>query len=418
MKTLKSTNYIVINDFRAVPLAAAMDIYKRSKIQAAFIVSARFFRAQDYGENLPWIYKYIKWLWLWFRYDTVFIRACGDAQLNTADKLGIISSLQSITCDSSASDLTYPRVYKHLEQLSIGAKEVRDYIIRHRTGVISVYIFNGRTASSYPIVRGCFDNQISMKFYEYADGNHGYKLYPCAPHNTTQLGKAVSKFRHVCIISAPDLYKRSIKWRKMRLSNPFTKTYRTEANKAYDVSVFLGSDHEYTCVDEDISGFRYRGNYELVKSVIKKYGPGSRIAVKAHPNQAVDKNHQEILNRIEVLCADYDIDFFSAKSEISSYDLIRKSRITAVEFSSIAFDAILLGKTVDIFSDLDLKYFLAQLHQDQRQDSDYVVQYISELMILYDNLYFEPFIKRVYLLCKLGSAFEWWILRAQTSRKD
>lgn len=419
MVSKKAIRYVVINDFRALPFSSAIHIYNNNEKNnhvTKFIVSERFIDSEDYGAHIPSIYKLIKYWWIKTIYNVVIIKGDTNTQLTISEKGGVTSSLQSITSDSSASVCNYPRLYKQLEQSSLGAKEIKEFILNSGEMVDKVYIFNGRTAASYPIARGCFDKGIALEFYEYPQGLHGYKLFPCAPHNTTYLGKAVSDFRKVCIISAPELLKRANAWKLARLTNPHTKRYRNPPEKKFDVVVFLGSSHEYTCLDEDISGYRFIGNFNLVKSVIKKYKDNSSIAVRAHPNQSSDRSNHIILKEIRDICLEAGVVFYEPSSDVSSYDLIKHSEITAVEFSSIAYDAILMGKNVDLFNDLDLKMFLNDLSSKEHEDKDFVSSRVCELMCLYDDLYLERFDMVTASMCKFWTMVEWKLLKSHTPK--
>jgi hypothetical protein len=419
MKNSECINFVVVSDFRSHPLNAAIAIYKslkRKKKKVKLIVAKKYFDSQDCGSHLPYLYKLAKYWWLRIWHVLAYVQGREDTELTKRMENGINSSLQSITCDSGASKQNYPRLYASLHRASIGAQEIMNTILADVESIDKVYIFNGRTAASYPIARGCFDKGISVEFYEYSHRNDGYKLYPCAPHSTTRLGKAVTDFRKVCILSSPNFFTRANAWKLMRLSNPYTKEYKKLAQKSFDVVVFLGSDHEYTCLDEDISEYRYIGNFELVKLVLAKYGTNSKIAVRAHPNQAIDKNYKIKLCEIEKLCTDSGVTYYQPNSKISSYDLIRNSNITAVEFSSIAYDAILLGRKVDLFNDLDLKYFLSSLTTAQSNDAEYVSQYICEIMCLYDELYFEKFDILTSFVCWFCSRVEWVVLKSSTPK--
>jgi hypothetical protein len=412
-KNSELVNYIVINDFRSHPVNAAIAIYqslKRKNIDVKIIVAEKYLNYHDYGSKLPYFYKLVKYLWLRLWYQVVCISDKKSTILTTIEEKGILSSLHSITLDSSASEDKYPSLYNILHGAAIGAKQIFESL-QHANNIEKIYLFNGRTAGTYPIARGCFDYKIKIEFYEYADRNGGFKLFPCAPHDTAKLGKAVVEYRKVCLLTSQKLFQRANEWRLKRLTNPYTKFYQIKYENSFDVVVFLGSDHEYTCLDEDISGYRYIGNYELVKQVLAKYGTSARIAVRAHPNQAADKNHKHILKNIENLCEVNGITFFGPNSNVSSYDLIKNSSVTAVEFSSIAYDAILLGRKVELFNDLDLKYFLQSLSIDQLNDKSYVSNYICELMCLYDELYFERFNMWQGFSSWFWSRFEWKLLQ-------
>ncbi len=389
-----SQEYVVITDFRALPWLAAMNMARRLKMRhtISFVVSSRYLYSDDYGTRLPALYKTLKLKILSFFFKLIQVNAQSETIISESDVKGIISSLQSITCDSKACEKTYPRLYKKLYESALGGKEVYNFISNQNSIVAKVYVFNGRTASSYPIVRGCFDQGIEVAYYEYASTSYcGYHLYPYPPHSTKRLGFDVIKFKKYCIKSKAEMLKGGIEWKLNKLSNPYVLNYKEKTNLKYDVVVFLGSDHEYTCVDEDITGFKFIGNLGLVKAVIDKYSPVHSIAVRAHPNQLNDINYKPTLETINALCKSSGIDFFDPHSTISSYDLIKNCSVVAVEFSSIAYDAIFFGKKVDLFGDLDLKEILLQIPVDYLEDKVYVASYVGEVMALYKDLYYIRF---------------------------
>ena len=87
--------------------------------------------------------------------------------LNTSEKLGLTSSLYSITNDSGANAKKYPSLYSSLLKLSLGAKEVVNFL--NEIGYIkSIYVFNGRTSSSYLISKYAHTNNVKILYYEYA----------------------------------------------------------------------------------------------------------------------------------------------------------------------------------------------------------------------------------------------------------
>lgn len=295
---------------------------------------------------------------------------------------------------------------------ALGAKEIATYITKNKGEIDRVYIFNGRTASSYPIARECYDHDVPMAYYEYASSPYsGYRLYPYVPHSTKRLGYDIISFSRSSIKSIPEMYLAGLKWRQNKLNNPYVSRLKEKSKLKYDVVVFLGSDHEYTCIDEDISGFKYIGNLGLVKAVIDKYAKNYAIAVRAHPNQINDKNWRFTLKELTELCKENNVDFISPQSNISSYDLINNTKIVAIEYSSIAYDAIFLGKKVDIFGELDLKEFLSQVPVAYLEDSEYISSYVSEAMALYDDLFYIPFKKTEKFLCLVMVFFESRILK-------
>jgi hypothetical protein len=411
--------YIVISDFRALPWVAAMNIVRRfsRKRKIVFIVSSRFLYSEDYGAHLPSIYKKLKLKFIELFYELVCVNARTDSTLSDVEFRGVSSSLQSITCDSKASEMTYPILFKMLCESALGAKEIFQYISRSNV-IAKVFIFNGRTASSYPVARGCFDHGINVVYYEYGSTPFsGYRLYPYPPHSTIRLGMDIANFRKICLTSIPNLYHRGRIWGQAKLTNEFTKNY-LDANKLnYDIVVFLGSDHEYNCLDEDLSGFRFVGNLGLVKAVIEKYGKKKSIAVRAHPNQAKDINFNHTLSSVIDLCSNFGVTFFGPDSKVSSYELIKNSSIVAVDLSSIAYDAVLLKKQVDAFGDLDLKEILLHIPESKMFDRDFIAEHVREVMCLYEDLFVIKFNCFEKLICRAFSFFEFYVLRAATPPK-
>jgi hypothetical protein len=407
------SNFIVINDFRALPVMAALSIAKRvdHSGRVAFIVSKRFLISNDYGQYLPSSYKKIKLWWLSFFYKIIYVQCSDETLLLDEEQVGIDSSLKSITCDSLASNRLYPMLYRQLLEQSLGAAEVAKYLCSIEVPS-KVFIFNGRTASSQPIVKRCHKSGINLTYYEYADSPFsGYRLYPYAPHSTTKLGKDLCNFRNYCIKSVPEIFIQGKAWEENKLNNPYTKSYSKVSNAQHDVIVFLGSDHEYTHLDEEIAGFKCIGNLGMAKAVIKKYGSDKNIAVRAHPNQLSDASYKTTLVPIMALCKQHGLIFYGPDSEISSYELIKNSTIVAVEYSSIAHDAVLLGAQVDIFGDLDLKVIIAQAPAHIREDASRLKNYVREILSLYNDLYFVRFQRYQALAARIVSIFEWRVLR-------
>lgn len=407
------TKYIVISDFRALPVMAALHLADNSDdaVSIVFIVSRRFLRSNDYGQYLPISYKKIKLWWLSFFYELLYV-PCSDATLLLDEELiGIRSSLKSITCDSCASERSYPILYKQLLDQALGAKEVAEYLRAIKTPS-KIYLFNGRTAASQAIVKICYNCNISLDYYEYADAPYsGYRLYPHAPHNTVKIGENLCSFRNYVLRSVPDIFILGKTWSDNKLSNPFTNSYSIESVAKYDVVIFLGSDHEYTDIDEDTSGFNVIGNLALVETVIAKYGSNKNMAVRAHPNQRSDVNFEITLKPVVDLCKQHNLTFYGPDSGVSSYDLIKSSSVVAVEYSSIAYDAVMLGAEVDIFSNLDLKIIIDRAPAHIRMDSGCLKAYVREILSLHGDLFFVRFNPLKALAARVLSFFEFRVLR-------
>ncbi len=350
---------IVVNDFRVIPYTAALDIYSKfkDKYNCEVIISKRFFNYNDYGSVLPKFYKKFKYLLTLLLFKTKLIDVSDYTELSENHYVGLNSSLKSSTLDSSACELKYPEIYNCLLEMCKGAVEICNYISKQKN-IKTVILFNGRGAPQFPISHFCFYNDVKIIYYEFSELKYKYLFSTHAPHANLLIGKNLIKFRKSSIIPLNVLFANGQDWVGRQLSNVYTQNYKEKSGQNFAAVVFLGSDHEYTGLDPEISGYSYKGNFELVKYAFEKYRDNGKICVRAHPNQKVDVNHENILKEIIKYCDNFNITFFGPESHISSYDLIKKSSVVVVEYSSIAYDAFFLNAKVDIFGDLDLKIMI------------------------------------------------------------
>jgi hypothetical protein len=404
-------NYgIIINDFRSIPFFAAIDIYRLNKFKASilFILSERRLKNNsiDYGDNLPCWYRKLKIVLLKLIGKVVIIRESNEKITDSRSHESVISSLRSITLDSEAEVGGYEKLATILEKNAIGAEEIAEYIVKESFD--RVYIFNGRTASSSPIICKLHDNKIECYYYEYSLKKHssGYVLFPYSVHASHKIGIDLVKQR-LEISNDKNLTKMAEIVRKNKLNNEFTKYYQTQVKTNYYCVVFLGSDHEYTNLQTEIVGITSIGNLELVNKCIKKYSNFGKIAVRAHPNQRNDISGRQNLEKIEKLCDIHKIDFFKPESSVSSYSLITNSDVTAAEYSSILFDAIYLGKKVDIFSNRDLSQILEYAKNLGISSPFEIAKFVSECYALLPNLYHHKFKFILRLLSKILASTEY-----------
>lgn len=393
---------VVINDLRAVPVFAALKVARMLSAtgqRAEVVVSRRLIRCRDFGDYMPMLYKVIVMGVLRICFGVKVIARNPATSLSDPESMGIVSSLYSITNDSGADQRGYPRIYDELTSLSMGAKEIIAHV--DSQAVAKIYLFNGRTASSYPLSRYAHTRRLTTMYYEYGSSHKGFKLYPCPPHASWALGHALMDFYRQGVISLPSLAAQAQSFERHKIDNPYAAANTRPLSKEYDVSMFLGSDHEYTAVDSEICGIEWRGNLDFCKRVVEKYGPGKRYAIRCHPNQRSDRNWRTLSAVIEQFCSDCGADFFGPDSGVSSHDLIKKSKIVATDLSSIALDAVLLGKDVDVFGATDLRNILQHLHESVRASPLLCKKVIAEMFGLADRLFFIRFNWLETALCLL-----------------
>jgi hypothetical protein len=400
----------VLSNFRILAyLSILNELIKNRKKSNLVVLSRESINCIDYGEYLPKWNKKFKTYFLSLFFKVSIIETLNLPSENELDKTGLISSLMSITNDSGANSFKYPHLYNTLYKSAIGAYNVQIFLSQVKYNY-ELFLFNGRGASQFQISLFAFRNKIKTSYFEYGNSSSsGYKLYPYSPHSLLDIGRdLVNLFKINNNFSALNNQQKNlaIKIINEKLNNPFTKKLES-TNLKFDVIVFLGSDHEYTGVSEEIVNVRLYGNFELCKYAFEKYGKQKSIAVRAHPNQIIDCSASRTNNLIREFCAKNEIVFFEPESKISSHSLIENSDIVVAEYSSISFDAIYLEKKVDILGDLDLKIILDEIPEKIKslgpREISYYVAYVKSLE---SYLYFYKFNFILNFICKVFSKFE------------
>jgi len=391
MNMERKSSFVVISDFRTTPLIAAISIARKKVLtgNVEIVVSSRTIYTNDYGDFIPTTLKLFKLFILRLFLKCTIVAEDSNTKVNDEFTLGIKSSLLSITCDSQASENTYPVLYSQLVNLSKGSIEVANFIINKRNNA-EIYIFNGRLSSTYSITN-LYKKNFDIYYYEYSSDPKKYVLYPFAIHDDYLKGLSLINYKNNILISKPILSNMSEMTKSAKLNNLYVSRYKTLSDKIFDVVVFLGSDHEYSHVSAPKTGTIAIGNLQLVKEVIKKYESECSIAVRAHPNQIFDRNFKTTNQIIEEICREKNITFYPPNSSVSSYDLISKSKIVAVDVSSIGFDAVYLGKPVDVFGNSCLKTILDYAPIDIASNATLLANYVAENMSISDFLFLERF---------------------------
>lgn len=382
---------IIVSDVRAVPMVVALRLARTGGSSAdRMLASARTLRARDYGPNLyPSFYSYLKLRYLQLFHRLSLVRAVPGTPLTHREQRGIDSSLCSITCDSNATKARYPKLYETLEQLAKGAVEVTEVLKRERPDV--VYVFNGRNASQYPIVEFCRRSGIGLRFYEYAGRQGGFNLFDFPPHYGYKVGQLMLERFARIDPHDPATQIAADKFRVAKLRGRYTSSFKSRPAETHEVVVFLSSDFEYTNLDEELCGVQTVGNLGLCRAVFAKYGGTHRIAVRAHPNQRQDASADEVLEPVKQFCDAHGMTYYDPESDVSSYALVERAEIVAVDCSTIGVDALLLGKNVDVFGQNDLAAILDSLPPEKRSDVAYLQKFIPQVMPLADEVAFVAF---------------------------
>jgi len=394
---------IVLSNFRLLPFFAVLDVvFKRKRQDINILCTKAWIGNCDYGEFLPsWLKKLELNILNIITKVVVLDNKIDIAEYPIAIN-GINSSLKSMTLDSRAKEEKYTVLYNALTQNAEGAIAVIKYLEKiGMNNIFEIIVFNGRGAAQFAVVHFAHQSRIKTSFIEYGfDSYSGYKLFPYPPHASGLISRDIIKIaQQKNWIFGQEIQKKIESQILGKLNNPFEKALRSTKD-AFEVVVFLGSDHEYTGIDEEICQFKVQGNYELVKYAINKYAAHYSVAVRAHPNQVSDPSHLETNANIVELCKKNNIVFFQPDSRVSSHHLIRNCKLVVVEYSSIAYDAVYLGKKVDIIGSLDLKTYLEEIPVKQdNMHTEQVSFYVAALKELEIGLHFVEFSKPMKALC-------------------
>lgn len=405
---MKNKVYIILNDFRSVPFMAAVSIaakYCRNDI--VFVTSKRFIDNIEYGQYMHPLYKKLKLSILKIFYKVEFAPSVLELRIDEIMQNGILSSLQSITTDSDEDLNKYQKLTFCLTEQAKGSKEISNYLLTKEISIKSVYLFNGRTASSSSLTYHLFYRNINTYYYEHSSTIHGYRYFNFPMHDVFRFGEEVFKYWKYSLIPVPDLYRRGLDFEKKKLTNIFVNQYSENINDFFDIVIFLGSDFEYKNLQPEIVNLNYVGNLGLLKYVISKYGRQKKIAVRAHPNQITDPSWLQNLSPVIQLCDQFSFKFISPSSKVSSYDLIRNSKLIVVEYSTIALDAIFLGAEVDIVGNQETKFILSNLSNEIIMNPYLRGKYVREIMSLHKDLGLNKFQNRFFeFLSRIDSLFE------------
>ena len=351
---------------------------------SSIVAHNSIFENREYADytNVAWktVLKYI--LIIFFGLRTI---KASTQHLTRDEFMGLQSSLFSITEDSSATEEKYKNIFGQVKRLALGAKDIVEFI-EEKKNKANIYIFNGRTASSYLITKFCVVNKFPLFYYEYAGHCNGFRLFPVAPHASGKLGELTCTYYRYGIYNMADLRVSAKKLREDKLNSSYSKRNKQNPTIKYDVVIFLGSDFEYTAVDYEICDIKWEGNLNFCKSVIKKYGKNSTYAIRCHPNSANDPNWGRLFEELKESLRVFGchIDVYGPDINVDSHKLILDANRVVTDLSTISLDAIFLGKRVDIFGNTDIKYIYSNSWMNE-VSGNYIKDAISEPFSLGHN---------------------------------
>jgi hypothetical protein len=351
---------IILTDLRILPLLTVCYLSTKEK-DSVIIFSEYSLNGFDFGFAFPKWYNKIKIFLISILFNVKILKLekfnfePGDDEI-----IGILSSMVSMTNDSCANKFKYPILYQKLLLSYYASISIKNYL-NNIHSLSELFIFNGRTASSEPLLRYFYYTNIKLNFYEYPlIFSPAYTLYDFPIHDNYKYGLKLFSFYKNRVFN--HLVDDSNLYIKNKLNNQFARLYNiVNTIPKYDIVIFLGSDHELIFLNKEISNNIIFTNLELITKTIEKFGNEYTFAVRSHPNQRYDPSFLSSMFEIESYCKINNITFFPPDLNISSYQLILNCQFVVVGYSSIAEDAIYLGKKVFFMGNSDISAVISQL---------------------------------------------------------
>lgn len=220
------------------------------------------------------------------------------------------------------------------------------------------YIFNGRIYNYRPLLRYGQQKKLNLFCYDY----HYFS------HNRYLIKKL--NFTQNIFLRAHEIYKNSLNYKRHNLKSArefFNKRFNKKGigpfaiynaihnekklpnqfdKDKFIISFFTSSDLETNFLTDNSKRFIYDTQIDAVKKVVDYYSKNKNILffIRAHPNTAYDK--VENGKYIKYLKNKTNCFYINPLSQISSYNLIKKSDLIICFGSTIGIESTYLKKNV------------------------------------------------------------------------
>ena len=376
-----SRTIVYISDLRDQPLCAALSIFSdlrnNKKSVELWIADCKSSGEFDYGDHqISERSRKVRFSLLKLLGVKVI-----PVNLNTlnnnllSDINGINSSLVALTNDHLATPTKYPKLYSLLHRQHVGACSAVS-LIEASPDIDSIYIFNGRTSSTYAIASYFTQKSLNLHFYEYSNCKYQYFLSDYSPHNFAKISRNLLKSYKGSFEPLSVRVQRASKYISNKLNNPFSEAYSSKPlHIRYHATIFLSSPHEYCSLDHLITGATIIPLDKILEYTLKLTTMSNYplIAIRSHPNMANDpslSNWNELIDSLSNLANIYH---YTCNSDVSSYDLIKSSDYVVTDISSISLDAFFMGYS-DRIRILGHPFFLDCLNYISTKFHDNMVQ--------------------------------------------
>ena len=261
-----------------------------------------------------------------------------------------------------------------LKKLLLTAISLTDFYIEFFkfNKIEKIYLFNGRQSQSRPLLRVANNYKIKINVLEhttvFANSKGVRNFANNLPQDISYISNKVLSISPILVKKKKQSVHNYFTYKKMGLpiNSEINKSFvqyqkKHELPKNWDkkkknIVFFTSSEDEYVCIGGVYDKLKFISQTDVILKICNFFDriPNStfQLWIRSHPNlQEVKWEHNKILDNIQNKYK--NINFVSADSNISTYQLMDNAEKVIVFYSSIAIEAayankpcILLGRTL------------------------------------------------------------------------
>ena len=242
-----------------------------------------------------------------------------------------------------------------------------------------VFTVNGRYVVDGAVVQACKELDVFCGLLESASAKGGrYTVYKKSPHDI----KSVQDM-HVELWENADTGKMKIAEEGLGLKlsgreaagydyqSNFKEEFRGSKPMTHEkiAAFFPSSDREFAIFPEFVYQESFSGSQAEAFLAFSKIARsfGYRVIVRVHPPNAksprkLQDKFAEIEDKIwQKLCLEGGAEMIASRSNVSSYDLIRKAHLCGTYASSISIECLLMEKPIVILGEAEISYCVPEI---------------------------------------------------------
>ena len=242
-----------------------------------------------------------------------------------------------------------------------------------------VITVNGRYIVNGAVVQACKESQGKCSLIEAAGATPGfYEVYDMSPHDIPSVQKMQKKFWDEAGSERIELAQKGLQ-KIVSGQNALGFNFRANFAEEFNQSVgkesqklavfFPSTEQEFAIFPEFVWRDSFGGSQAeafLAFARIAKAN-GYYVVVRVHPpnsnsSREVQAHFAAIEDSIwQELCKESNTEIIESRSQVSSYDLIKKAHLCATYASTISAECILFGKPTLILGESDFSYCVPEI---------------------------------------------------------